>query len=274
MSSLDDALDLWRRGLSVIPVPAPRPGVPPGQAGDGKVPAIAWREFQERLPTEDEIRSWFRSEQNIAVVTGTISSVVVIDADSPEATRWIVQHLPRTPWQTKTARGFHLWYRHPGGRVGNRARIETREGKLAIDVRADGGFVIAPGSIHASGARYEFAGDWGAPCEKLPTFWRGWLERPRRNEQARYRPHPTGDLVARARRYLAALPRPEIGHGSDEATLYAACRLVRGFGLAESDAVSLLWQWAGGREGWTLDWIETKVENALRYGTEPIGSMQ
>jgi hypothetical protein len=87
-------------------VPQPRRGAEPGTVGDGKVPAIAWRAFQDRLPTEAEICSSFRTEQNIAVI--------VIDADTPDAARWCVQHLPRTPWQTETSRGFHLWYRHPG----------------------------------------------------------------------------------------------------------------------------------------------------------------
>ena len=79
-STLDHALDLWRRGLSVIPVPRPRPGVPDGQPGDGKVPTVAWRPYQTQCPTEDELRTWFATEQNIAVVTGELSGVVVIDA--------------------------------------------------------------------------------------------------------------------------------------------------------------------------------------------------
>ena len=77
--SLKIALSLWRRGLSVIPVPRPRAGVAPGRPGDGKVPVIAWREYQERLPTEDELREWFGGEpMNPAVVTGAVSGVVVI----------------------------------------------------------------------------------------------------------------------------------------------------------------------------------------------------
>src|SRR4051812_42684252 len=112
--TLTRALDFWRRGLSVIPVPRPRPNVLHAQAGDGKVPAIPWRHFQFRLPTEQEIRAWFGAEpMNLAVVTGAISGVVVVDADSNEAVRWATKHLPYTPWQTQTARGFHLFYRHP-----------------------------------------------------------------------------------------------------------------------------------------------------------------
>jgi hypothetical protein len=81
-------------------------------------------------------------------------------------------------------------------------------------------------------------------------------------------------VIDRARAYLAAIPRPEIGHGSDAATLNAACRLVRGFALAPADAEGLLWEWAGGRAGWTREWIAEKVGHAVRYGTEPIGALQ
>src|SRR4051794_26071197 len=78
-------------GLSVIPVPSPRPGVPAGQPGDGKVPAIPWSEYQERRPTTCEIAAWFgAAPMNLAVVTGKVSGVVVVDADEPEALRWLV----------------------------------------------------------------------------------------------------------------------------------------------------------------------------------------
>jgi hypothetical protein len=226
--------------------------------GDGKVPALPWREYQTRLPTAEEIDEWFGAPMNLAVITGAISGVVVIDADEPEALRWLVRRLPYTPWQTQTSRGFHLWYRSPDVRVANRARLETPEGRrLAIDVRGDGGFVIAPGSVHASGATYREAGDWSAPRERVPVFWPGWLARPQRPAipaTSTTTRRPTGDIVTRARAYLENVPRPEIGHGSDGATLYAACRLVRGFGLCAADAEDLLWggpaaEWAGRASG-------------------------
>lgn len=268
---------LHRLGLAVIPVPRPEQGVPAGQPGDGKVPAMPWREYQTRLPTVAEIDQWFGGDpMNLAVVTGAVSGVVVIDADSPDALRWCVKRFPYTPWQTQTGRGFHLWYRHPGVEVRNRARIETRDGRIEVDVRGDGGYVIAPGSVHASGATYLEAGDWSMPRERVPVFWPGWLARPQRQtvERPPTRSKPTGDLIARARAYLAAVPRPEIGQGSDNATLYAACKLVRGFGLCGADAEALLWEWAGGRPGWTREWVACKVLHAERYGTEPIGALR
>lgn len=270
MTALDTALTLAARGLSVIPVPRP------DADHDGKKPAIPWTAFQSRCATEAEIRRWFTSDQNIGIVCGALSGVVVVDADSPAALLWIRARLPHTPWQTKTARGFHLFYRHPGVPVTNAAHLRVSD-DAEIDIRGDGGYVVAPGSVHASGARYEFAGDWTRPRDALPYFWRGWVRRVRPGRPVSRPPVPSrpggGDLLARGRAYLAQIPRPEIGAGSDVATLYAAARVVRGFGLPEDQAVDLLWEWAGGRPHWTRAWVARKVQNALRYGSEPIGGL-
>lgn len=273
---LERALALHARGFSVIPVPYPRPGVPKNTPGDGKTPIVKWGEFQWRHPTVEELRAWFDGARvNLAIMTGGISNLVVVDADSREGLRWCARHLKYTPWQVRTARGFHLYYRHPGVTVRNRATLDTGAGKIAVDVRGDGGYVIGPGSVHASGHVYEWAGDWTR--EDVPRFWPGWLQRaelptrPLPVYSSRWR--PSGDAADRARRYLAKVPKPEIGQGSDAATLYAACRLVRGFNLSEADAESLLWEWAGNRPGWTREWVAQKVQHALRYGTEPIGGL-
>jgi hypothetical protein len=199
---------------------------------------------------------------------------VAVDCDSDEALAWATLNLPYTDWQTETASGWHLFYRHPGTPIGNRARLTTNAGRLALDVRGDGGYVIAPGSIHESGAEYREAGDWDAPHDSLPIFEPAWATVPVREAPRRQVTHRSSAPVReRARRYLEAIPRPVIGGGSDAATLYAACRLVRGFGLDPAEAEALLWDWAGGRPGWTRGWVARKVDHALRYGTEAIGSL-
>ena len=276
LTTLDHARRLHSLGLSVIPVPPPRPGALPNTPGDGKTPAIKWKEFQTRLPTEKEITAWFgAAHMNVAVITGAVSGVVVVDADDRPALRWATAHLQYTPWQTCTSRGFHLWYRYPDVPVPNRARIETRDGLLKLDVRGDGGYVIAPGSLHASGAAYTFAGDWTAPRTRVPFFWLGLLARkqPPMRKTTAVVFSPT-EVITRARAYLASIPPPTIGSGSDADTLYAACRLVRGFALSASEAETLLWEWAGGRPGWTRAWVAAKVQHAERYGTEPIGALR
>ncbi len=279
MTVLARALALQNRGLVVIPIPRPRPGARAGEPGDGKVPAMPWREFQERRPTKLEIRRWFSTESNIGIVTGALSGVVVVDADSFEALRWCTSRLPYTPWQTRTGKGFHLFYRHPGGRVANRARVASFAGRVAVDVRGDGGFVIAPGSVHASGSLYIEAGDWTMPRAALPCFDVGWIQHspadtPPASSAKSARRSSGKDILDRARRYLAAIPQPEVGAGSDAATLYAACRLVRGFGLSDVEAEVLIWEWAGGRPGWTREWVARKVANASRFGTEPVGALR
>lgn len=265
------ALALWRRGLSVIPVPLP------DGTQLGKSPEIRWKPYQERLPSEAEILRWFQRPQNLAIVTGQVSGVVVIDCDSPQALTWVTQRLPYSPWQTQTSRGFHVYYRHPGVPVRNRAGLATGTTRLNIDVRGDGGCVIAAGSRHHTGSWYVEAGDWQSPREALPAFNPAWLASAVQASGAVRQPRTGRDgapLVERARRYLAKIPRPEIGAGSDQVTLYAAARLVRGYALDTGTAVDLLEEWAGGRPGWDRQWLGLKVANAARYGREPLGGLR
>ena len=285
MSSIDaDAFARARYfvalGFSVFPVPPPEPGAAPNTVGDGKTPARKWREWQTRRATDAELMRLFRDPlSNIAIVTGAISDLIVVDLDSLDAVKWGVRTFTYTPWQCKTSRGYHLYFRYPGAWLTHANKIATPAGpRLPVDLRGDGGYVIAPGSQHASGAEYRFAGKWAEPRDRVPVFWPGWLERPHEPRRiARPTPRPGGPaliVIERARRYLAAIPRPEIGAGSDVAMLSAACRLVRGFDISASDAERLLWDWAGGRPGWTRAWIARKVRSAEKYGSEPVGALR
>jgi hypothetical protein len=129
MNSLDAALGLWRRGISVIPVPLP------DDTHDGKRPSIAWADFQRRRPTEAEIRAWWATPQNLGIVCGAVSGIVAIDADGPEASAWLTRRLPWTPWQTRTRRGYHLFFRHPGGHVRNRAGLRGVRYRTGFETR-------------------------------------------------------------------------------------------------------------------------------------------
>jgi hypothetical protein len=266
LTALEWARWLSQLGLCVIPVPRP------DASHDGKRPDLAWKEYQERRSTEAELRRWFRTEQNLAVVTGAVSGVVVVDVDTHDGIMWVRRNLTLPAWCVATARGLHAYFRHPGGRVANRARIETGEGRMAIDVRGDGGYVIAPGSVHASGVVYRPVGCWSEPMRALTVFPTRVLER--RGPELPARPlatRPTGDLVERARRYLASMPPPIEGQGSDLLTFRAACRVVRGFGVQESVALQLLQEWAPHFDGW---WLRRKIASALRYGEELVGGMR
>jgi len=273
MTVLERARALRQRGLSVFSVPL-----------GSKIPTYTWKVFQTTLPSDDELVEMFAEPANIAIVTGAVSRLVVIDADSDEARRYIVRRLPSTPWQTMTVRGQHFCYRHPGVPVPNRQLLHCRTpaGIFPIDVKGDGGYVLAPGSIHPSGHPYVAAGNWNCPVTVLPVFSPDWFpaSRPTTPPAAGREPRlsTVGSFDAffleRARKYLATLPLPQIGQGSDTATFIAAGRLVRGFALSATDAEQLLWEWCGSREGWDRDWVRQKVANALKHGSEAVGGLR
>lgn len=144
MSVLQAALDYHKLGWSVIPV-SPR----------GKKPLVSWKRYQDRLPTPDRIRAWFRKhpDANVGIVTGETSGLVVVDFDvhrgaDPKA---FAKRFP-TPLVVKTGGGgFHYYFAFPEGET-----IRNSVGEDGVDIRATGGFVVAPPSVHATGKRYRW----------------------------------------------------------------------------------------------------------------------
>lgn len=149
--TLTAAQGLAVHGLSVIPV----------EYG-GKRPAIAWKDYQTRRPTDEEVRHWFGNgnDLNIGVVTGVVSGLVVIDADSTEAVEWCEANLPQTP-TVKTARGRHYYLKFRAG-LKNTVGVGGRK----LDIRADGGYVVAPPSVHKTGVIYSWIK--GLDLDSLP----------------------------------------------------------------------------------------------------------
>src|SRR5262249_4671746 len=150
-------------------------------------------------------------------------------------------------------RGEHRYYRHPGNAVPNRAKVVVNGHSVALDVRGDGGLVVAPYSVHRTGVLYQPSPQFGAePLEVLPVFQVGLLQGHPQGLVRSPRPESPASsaIVDLARAELASWPVPEIGDGSDHAVFTAACRLVRGFGLSQHQAAELLWEWCGNRVGW------------------------
>jgi hypothetical protein len=177
--TLSVARSLVARGWSVIPL---RPGQ--------KTPALpSWKELQDRLPTDQELVSWWGngSRHGIALVTGE-RSAVVIDLDGPDAAEKVRARglsLERTVAQQTGGGGHQVFYAHPhpGTPVPNRADLlgtKAAEG-WAVDVRGDGGYVCIPPSVHPSGRAYAWLPGF-SPDEitlaPLPEHWRELLDSP------------------------------------------------------------------------------------------------
>ena len=165
------ALDYLARGWSVVPV-VPR----------AKRPMVPWRAFQKRRPREDEVRKWFTRwpDANVSVVTGALSGLVVLDVDprhgGAQALAAIeTRHgaLPQTVESVTGGGGRHVYFAHPGGEVRNRVGLAP-----GIDLRGDGGTIVAPPSIHPSGNPYRWRAGHG-PAEMAPAPLPAWLLAPR-----------------------------------------------------------------------------------------------
>jgi hypothetical protein len=141
---LSAALKLASAGLAVFPcrVRDKRPATENG--------------LKDATVSRDQITAWWTEQPdcNVAIATGAISKIFVVDVDGPDAERQLLRlELPATV-EAITARGKHLYFRYPDTPVRNTA------GKIApgVDTRGDGGYVLAPPSIHPSGALYRWAG--------------------------------------------------------------------------------------------------------------------
>jgi putative DNA primase/helicase len=167
------ALSCRGAGISTIPV----------RCDGSKAPALStWDPFKTRLPSEEEIHSWFGNghRNGVAVVGGGVSGHLgVLDFEFPDFYRdWaelveaecpgLAESLPLVQTPGKSAEGGrHCYFRSPvpvpTGKLARLTADEARQrtgdpGKrTAIEVKAEGGYVLAPGcpaECHESGRLY------------------------------------------------------------------------------------------------------------------------
>ena len=160
---------LDRQGWSVIPC-LPK----------SKKAAIGWKAYQERLPDEQELNDFFLDDhRNLAIITGDVSNrLLVIDFDKFDLwCEWWKKVYRRSTLSVITGKGIHLYFRllddEPAIHCGN----FTVFGKSAGDIRYNGGYVLAPPSIHPNGQRYQWI---DAPLLNV-TFDELKLERPKQS---------------------------------------------------------------------------------------------
>jgi Bifunctional DNA primase/polymerase, N-terminal/Primase C terminal 1 (PriCT-1) len=201
----EHALALARRGLWVFPC---RPRAKEPATGNG---------YRDATAEPDLIKRWWQQEPeaNIGIATGARSHVFVLDVDGADAEAELrkleAAHgaLPPTV-EAITGRGRHLYFEWSNSPVRNSA---GRVGP-GLDIRGEGGYVLAPPSIHPTGRAYcwsvdsagafarapqwliyKAAGDNGSGAATPPSAWRD-LARDGVSEGAR------NDTTARLAGYL------------------------------------------------------------------------
>jgi len=145
------------KGFSVIPLKS-----------RDKIPVIKWVQYQNQLPTDNELEMWFGngSKYNIGIVTGKISGIAVVDLDSQKAIQFAKDNkFPNTPF-VKTGKGYHRYYKYEG-EIKN---FQCRDDLPNIDLRGEGGYVVAPPSLHPSGQQYKWVDGKGLEDISLGKF--------------------------------------------------------------------------------------------------------
>jgi hypothetical protein len=114
--------------------------------------------FKEATTDVGQIAEWWEEwpAANIGIPTGAITKLLLVDLDprngGPATSNELAERfgpIPNTVEAITGSGGRHLFFRYPGGRV----RKELTKG---VDLKGDGGYFVAPPSLHASGRRYAF----------------------------------------------------------------------------------------------------------------------
>ena len=124
-----------------------------------KTPTVKWADVATSDP--QMLLGWFDNypDANIGIACGKRSGIVVLDVDKDHdgyesLTALTLLHgiLPRTPTTRTGSGGQHLFFKSPGFEIRNSA------GKLGkgLDIRGDGGYVVAAPSTHPNGTQYEW----------------------------------------------------------------------------------------------------------------------
>ena len=129
-----------------------------------------------------QLARWWRTwpTANVAIRTGVPSGLVIVDIDpAHDAIRTLdtlaqTGRLPTPTLDTLTVatggNGHHLYYQHPRSRVPNTtSQLPTLGPTPGVDLRGDGGYIIAPPSTHRSGHQYQWNPGHHTPA-RLPTW--------------------------------------------------------------------------------------------------------
>lgn len=154
----------------------------------GKKPLGKWKQYQTERADFDTVRKWASRESNIGIATGAVSGLIVLDLDTAEAVAEAeAMGIPDT-LTARTGKGQHVYFQHPGFTLGNRAGVRT-----GWDIRGDGGYVVAPGSLHPSGAEYAWHNPPGLfELAPMPEWLLSLLDRTIEREVGKVRKAPAG----------------------------------------------------------------------------------
>jgi hypothetical protein len=167
------------------------------------------------------ISKWWgdQGQYNVAIATGRASGVWVLDVDNDDNGKATLSELeakfgPLPPTvEVITADGRHLYFRWPDSGVEIR-NFQQRDDLPGLDVRGEGGYVLAPPSVHPSGRRYEWSVDSADTFADAPEWLLDIITSKRRSSGG-VEPRPPGTW-----RFLIDAEHEGSRRGSAVARLY------------------------------------------------------
>ncbi len=148
----EHALQLAAKGFALLPLKPKdkEPYWPLLPLVNGKP---SWAVYRKKPPSTDDIKAWFEynPDVNIGIITGpsSMGGLYVLDLDGKTPSTF--GHLPMTAI-VKTGRpnGWHYYFTHS-------RELKTFSFGRIGSLQGAGSYVVAAGSIHPSGAVYEYA---------------------------------------------------------------------------------------------------------------------
>lgn len=154
--------DYSQRNFSIFP------------AAKNKRPVVKWKGYQTHRPTTAEITEWKKSEYNIAIATGELSDLMVVDADNAEAVHELEAlnpdgvKIPTVHSPRSGRRHFYVRYRMT---LPINLQGCGKSGK--IDLKTEGGYVLAPPGRTKDG-RYEWDKELNLNTVPIPVIPKRW----------------------------------------------------------------------------------------------------
>ena len=225
-SHLDAALEHLARGWAVIPA-----------AERTKRPIVRWQTYQKQMPSVAQLRNWFARwpEANLAVITGKVSGLVVLDVDprhggSASLAELERRHgpLPQTVEAVTGGGGRHIYFAFPDREIRNRAGFAP-----GLDLRGEGGVIVVPPSVHPSGKRYRWRQKHGPdeiPLAPMPA----WLF------EGRFR---AGERAGHTTAYWRSLARGEVEEGRRNTTIASFTGHLLWHGVEPDVVLELMLAW-------------------------------
>ncbi len=220
-----------------------------------KTPFIEWEKYQKVLPTENEIQFWWRKwpKANVGIVTGNASNLAVIDVDTQEGKEEISKYIfdsREFPVCSTPAGGQHFYFRYPEN-VDLRNNCKTVPG---CDLRAEGGYIVAPPSKGKNGKRYEWVPSLDISKVEIPPLPPAYIKYVNINSTIRGCNNSTTEMFVPGRR--------------DNDLFHTANCLEKG-GMPTSEAYQVLTNLAKGcilpgEKDNPEKWARQKVESAMR----------